>query len=237
MSSPNLTSFTKKIRNYYGNHKTIHPEDGPTITPVGTAWNWRLVVMKEEGDSIKKLMAENGADYENRKEWLQHYQLAANTVIETLGGRDVVKEKYGEIAAKWNSSGISEEERAKYVFIFQPVLSGVHLDYRTATKSSGKAIDSFLKKMDSQMGVAIVGFAAYRDEAGKLKVFKFVFIVQLLSDEAANPPFSFCTEDSRSHARFPLSHSSDVESFLDLWGDWVAQNGMYPCPLFFISSH
>jgi len=41
-------------------------------------------------------------------------------------------------------------------------------------KKSGPTIDSFLKKMDQQMGVAIVGFAAYRDEEGKLCTFEYV---------------------------------------------------------------
>ena len=35
-------------------------------------------------------------------------------------------------------------------------------------------MESFLNKIDQQMGVAIVGFAAYRDEDGKLNTFKFV---------------------------------------------------------------
>ena len=41
-------------------------------------------------------------------------------------------------------------------------------------KKSGPTIDSFLKKMQQQMGVAIVGCAAYRDIDGKLCTFEYV---------------------------------------------------------------
>jgi len=44
---------------------------------------------------------------------------------------------------------------------------------RDASKKSGYAIDNFLKKIDQQMGVAIVGFAAFRDEEGKLCRFEY----------------------------------------------------------------
>ena len=43
--------------------------------------------------------------------------------------------------------------------------------HRVATKKSGPTINTFLKKIQQQMGVAIVGFAAYRDDAGKLCTF------------------------------------------------------------------
>lgn len=48
------------------------------------------------------------------------------------------------------------------------------LHYRVATKKSGPTVESFLKKMQQQMGVAIVGFAAYRDDTGKLCTFEYV---------------------------------------------------------------
>lgn len=46
--------------------------------------------------------------------------------------------------------------------------------YRVAMKKSGPTIDTFLKKMQQQMGVAIVGFATYRDDEGKLCTFEYV---------------------------------------------------------------
>ena len=49
-----------------------------------------------------------------------------------------------------------------------------YLSYRVAMKKSGPTIDSFLKKMQQQMGVAIVGCAAYRDSEGKLCTFEYV---------------------------------------------------------------
>ena len=41
-------------------------------------------------------------------------------------------------------------------------------------KKSGPTIESFLKKMEQQMGVSIIGFAAYRDSEGKLCTFEYV---------------------------------------------------------------
>ena len=46
--------------------------------------------------------------------------------------------------------------------------------HRVATKKSGPTVDSFLKKIQQQMGVAIIGFAAYRDDDGKLCTFEYV---------------------------------------------------------------
>jgi hypothetical protein len=48
-------------------------------------------------------------------------------------------------------------------------------------KKSGPTIDSFLKKMQQQMGVAIIGFAAYRDVEGRLCTFEYVTFFQDLS--------------------------------------------------------
>jgi hypothetical protein len=52
------------------------------------------------------------------------------------------------------------------------VVSNINFYHRVATKKSGPAINNFLKKIQQQMGVAIVGFAAYRDEEGKLCTFE-----------------------------------------------------------------
>ena len=41
-------------------------------------------------------------------------------------------------------------------------------------KKSGPTIESFLNKIQQQMGVAIVGVAAYRDSEGKLCTFEYV---------------------------------------------------------------
>lgn len=71
--------------------------------------------MKQEAVQIKKFVEESGVSYEDRKAWLQQHQLATNRVIESLGGREVVKEQYGEIAQKWNSAGLPPADKAKYV--------------------------------------------------------------------------------------------------------------------------
>ena len=41
-------------------------------------------------------------------------------------------------------------------------------------KKSGPTIGSFLKKIHQQMGVEMIGFAAYRDSEGKLCTFEYV---------------------------------------------------------------
>ena len=57
------------------------------------------------------------------------------------------------------------------------VISSANLCYRNAVKKSGSTIEGFLKKMQQQMGVAIVGFAAYRNEEGKLCTFECVIFL------------------------------------------------------------
>ena len=54
------------------------------------------------------------------------------------------------------------------------ILSNTKLHSRTATKKSGQTIETFLKKMQQQMGVVMIGFAAYRNEEGKLCTFEYV---------------------------------------------------------------
>ena len=54
------------------------------------------------------------------------------------------------------------------------VVSNINCFHRIATKKSGPTINGFLKKMQEQMGVAIVGVAAYRNDEGKLCTFEYV---------------------------------------------------------------
>jgi hypothetical protein len=46
------------------------------------------------------------------------------------------------------------------------------MNHRTATKKAGTAVEGFLKGMQQQMGMAIVGVAAFRNEEGKLCTFE-----------------------------------------------------------------
>jgi hypothetical protein len=48
----------------------------------------------------------------------------------------------------------------------------INFHHRAATKKSGPTVEKFLKKIQQDMGVAIVGFAAYRDSTGKLCTFE-----------------------------------------------------------------
>ena len=56
------------------------------------------------------------------------------------------------------------------------VIPDIKLYYRDATKRSGPVIHSFVKKIQQQMGVAIIGFAVFRDDTGKLCTFEYVTI-------------------------------------------------------------
>lgn len=47
------------------------------------------------------------------KGWLQKFQWAVNEVIDSLGGEEVVVEKYGEIAKAWNEAEPPEELKRK----------------------------------------------------------------------------------------------------------------------------
>jgi hypothetical protein len=95
-------------------------------------------------------------------------------------------------------------------------------NYRVAMKKSGPTIDSFLKKMQQQMGVGIVGFAAYRNAEEKLCTFEYV--TPFHQDPLYLLSYSFCTKDNRKDT-FIQAHSKDVEQFIGKWGKWVVQKG------------
>lgn len=61
---------------------------------------------------------------------------------------------------------MSTDERCCFIYI--------DCFYRVATQRSGPTVSGFLKKMQEQMGVAIVGVAAYQDDTGKLCTFEYV---------------------------------------------------------------
>jgi hypothetical protein len=63
--------------------------------------------------------------------------------------------------------------------LFKLLVSNINLHYRVAAKKSGPTIENFLKKIEQQMGVAIVGVAAFRDERGKLCTFEYVNILYI----------------------------------------------------------
>jgi hypothetical protein len=54
-------------------------------------------------------------------------------------------------------------------------------------KKAGPTIESFLDKIQQQMGVAIVGIAAYRDNEGKLCTFEYVISPTSTLLTRANP--------------------------------------------------
>jgi len=70
-----------------------------------------------------------------------------------------------------------EESECEYEDL---VISNIDYLHRNATKKSGPTVTSFLKKMQEQMGVAIVGVAAYRDDTGRLCTFEYVTFLMLI---------------------------------------------------------
>jgi len=89
----------------------------------------------------------------------------------------------------------------------------------------------FLKKIQQTMGVAIVGVAAYRNEAGKLCTFEYVTLLDVVYLINIQLSHSFCTEDTRANT-FPKVHSKEVEQLLDKWGKWVSEKGTAPYFIF-----
>jgi hypothetical protein len=87
-------------------------EDESTLVPVGTVWNYRLVIQHLFRDEIAKHMEETGLKA-NDKAWLQKFQWAVNEVIKAEGGEDAALEKYGEMAKSWNEAEPPEELKKK----------------------------------------------------------------------------------------------------------------------------
>ena len=170
-------TWTQKIKNWYGNHKNVPLKDESTLVPVGTIWNYRLVIQHLFKDDISKHMEKTGLKSTDGS-WLKKFHWAVNRVIESLGEEDSVMEKYGEIAKAWNEAASPDEIKRRLVVILRTLLlSNAYLYCRIAMKKSGPTINSFLKKMNEQMGVSIIGFAAYRDEEGKLCTFEYVTLL------------------------------------------------------------
>lgn len=115
-----------------------------------------------------------------------------------------------------------------------PFLIFINLYHRVATEKTGPTITNFLKKIHQQMGVAVVGFAAYRDTNGKLCTFEYITLPHLQSSfvKLRSNPHSFCSEDPRKET-FSTEHPQDIEQFLGKWGKWVSQNGIESYSIFF----
>ena len=87
-------------------------EGEPTLVPVGTTWNFRLVIQHLFRDDIAQKMEKTGLKASD-KGWLQEFQWAVNDVIKTLGGERVASEKYGELAKAWNDADLPEDLRRR----------------------------------------------------------------------------------------------------------------------------
>ena len=105
-------TWTQKIRNWYNNHKNVPLKDESTLVPVGTIWNYRLVIQHLFKDDIAKHMDKTGLKSTD-KGWLKKFQWAVNKVIQSLGEEDDVQAEYGEIAKAWNESEPPDEVKRK----------------------------------------------------------------------------------------------------------------------------
>lgn len=74
------------------------------------------------------------------------------------------------------------------------------------------------------MGVAIVGFAAFRDEEGKLCRFEYGSIPSWFTHLLKELQYRFNTRDSGKKA-FSKVHSKDIQEFSKKWGNFIAGNG------------
>lgn len=83
-----------------------------TLVPVGTVWNYRLVIQHLFRDEITKKMEKTGLKSSD-KSWIQRFQWAVNEVIKSEGGEDAVLKKYGEMAKSWNEAQAAEELKRK----------------------------------------------------------------------------------------------------------------------------
>lgn len=104
--------WAQKISTWYYNHKDVPLGDEPTLVPVGTVWNHRLVIQQLfKNELSKKMEGCNLAPTDPAR--LQQYQWKTNEVIAELGDAAEVKEKYQEIAKSWNEAGLPEELQRK----------------------------------------------------------------------------------------------------------------------------
>jgi len=107
--NPEISSTsTQRIQNWYNNHKNVPLEDESLLVPVGTVWNYRLVIHHVFRDQIAKEMKKSGLKSSD-KAWIQRFQLAINEVITSEGGEEVALEKYGEMAKTWNETEPPED--------------------------------------------------------------------------------------------------------------------------------
>ena len=94
-------------------------------------------------------------------------------------------------------------------------------------KKSGPTIMSFVRKIKQQMGVEIVGLAAYRDGEGKLCTFEYVapFFHDSLYFLKLTFHYSFCSNNGDKKDSFSEVHSGDVEELHGKWINWFTKRG------------
>jgi len=76
------------------------------------------------------------------------------------------------------------------------------------------------------MGVAIVGFAAFRDEEGKLCRFEYGSTPSWFINLLRGLQYRFSTRDSDARqSAFSRTHSKEIQQFSKLWGNFIAEKG------------
>ena len=108
-----LLTWNQRVNNWYGNHKTVPTEeDESALVLIGTHWNHRLVVQQLFRDDIASRM-KNTSLTPKHPGWIKAFQLCVTEVIASLGGDEVVAEKYGEMAKAWNEVEPPQEVQKK----------------------------------------------------------------------------------------------------------------------------
>ena len=112
--NPELSlTWNQRINNWYGNNKSVPTKDDePTLVPVGTHWNYRLVIQHLYREEIANRMKDTGFTPKDPG-WVGAFQLCVSALITSLGGDETVAEKYGEMAKVWNEAELPQEVQQK----------------------------------------------------------------------------------------------------------------------------
>ena len=104
-----LLTWIQTIKNWYNNHRLQSEVEEAPLVQVGS-WNYRRIIQKEYKETITEKMDTTGLTSSD-KGWIKKYQQMVTEVIESLGGEEVVKEKYADMVKEWNEAGLPEDLR------------------------------------------------------------------------------------------------------------------------------
>jgi hypothetical protein len=102
-------TWIQTIKNWYNNHRLQSEVEEAPLVQVGS-WNYRRIIQKEYKKTITEKMDATGLTSSD-KGWIKKYQQMVTEVIESLGGEEVVKEKYADMVKDWNEGNLPEDLR------------------------------------------------------------------------------------------------------------------------------